>query len=428
MHEGDSASDAIGDRGRAVWKNASESVHRLSEWARPELLRARARLEPFLKMIRPFGWVVLAAAFVSWLFGMWLGWLELMTLAGISGVLVALCVVFLLGRQSFDIDLEIRPPRVTVGERASGQLTVSNDTGSRLLPTKVELVVGGAIANFDIPPLGPGAAHEELFQISTERRGVISVGPARVVRADPLGLFARIVSQSESVHLYVHPLTVRVPGVGPGFLRDLEGAESVDLSPSDLAFHSLREYVPGDDRRHVHWKTSARSGQLMVQQFVDTRRSHVVVLLDDSASRYENPEQFELGVSITASLGIRAIADEQIRTVMVGSRPLSTTTRSSLLDSLSAVECIGPEDSLERSAALASRSARSASIVLMVTGPSTSLIDVRLIARRFSVDVRVVAIRVGMVDLQVQRIKNVLVLDIDHLDDLPRITNMAVSL
>lgn len=383
---------------------------------------------PTLQMVRPFGWVVLTAAFTSWLFGMWLGWLELMTLAGICGVLILLCVGFLFGRQSLGIELEIRPARVVVGERASGQLTVSNGSANRLLPTKVDLVVGAAVASFDIPSLSPSSTHEELFQISTEHRGVIPVGPARLVRADPIGLFARVVQHSDPVNLYVHPVTIRVPGVGPGFLRDLEGAESVDLSPSDLAFHSLREYVPGDDRRHVHWKTSARSGRLMVQQFVDTRRSHVVVVLDDSSAGYSDPDQFELAVSVAGSLGVRAIVDGQIRTVVVGSRSLSTTTRSSLLDALSGVEMRRSEGAFERSVAQTSRMARNPSIVLLVTGPETSDVDIRRMARRFPIDVRVPAIRVGMIDLDVQKIRNVLVLDIGRLDDLPRITNMAISL
>lgn len=426
---GDDTRGGAGRRsGKDLARSAADLTTRAAEWVRPRLERAWLEVRPLLGMVQPFGWVVLATAFAAWLFGVWLGWVELVTLAAISGVLVILCILFLFGKRSLDIALEVVPGRVTMGERAAAQLAVTNRSESHLLPTKVEVVVGSAVANFDIPSLGPDAGHEEVFQISTERRGVIPVGPARLVRADPLGLFARVVSQSEPINLYVHPVTLRVPGVGPGFLRDLEGAESVELSPSDLAFHSLREYVPGDDRRHIHWKTSARSGRLMVQQFVDTRRSHVVVLLDDAPDRYTDPEQFELAVSIAGSIGLRAIDDEQIRSVAVGSRPMPTSTRNALLDALSSVDCTGPEDALDRCVALASRNARNASIVLLVTGPSASVADIRRVSRRFTVDVRVVAIRVGVADPGVQRIKNVLVLDVNALDDLPRITNMAVSL
>ena len=49
---------------------------------------------------------------------------------------------------------------------------------------------------------------------------------------------------------------------------------------SDLAFHALREYQPGDDRRYVHWRSSAKHGRLLVRQFLDTRRSHLAVVVD----------------------------------------------------------------------------------------------------------------------------------------------------
>src|SRR5699024_9984886 len=83
--------------------------------------------------------------------------------------------------------------------------------------------------------------------------------------------------------------------------RDLEGTPSSDLSSSDIAFHALRDYAPGDDRSHVHWRTTARTGKLMVRQFEETRRSHVVVALDDLAEHYASDEEFELAVSAAAS-------------------------------------------------------------------------------------------------------------------------------
>ncbi len=86
--------------------------------------------------------------------------------------------------------------------------------------------------------------------------------------------------------LYVHPRISSLERLGSGFLRDLEGQTTQDLSPSDVAFHTLREYVPGDDRRHVHWKTTARIGKLMVRQFVDTRRSFLSIVISTDPADY----------------------------------------------------------------------------------------------------------------------------------------------
>ena len=123
------------------------------------------------------------------------------------------------------------------------------------------------------------AEREELFQVPTHRRAVIIAGPARSVRGDQLGLLRRSVEWSEPVELFVHPKTVRLHATAAGLVRDLEGQVSNRITNNDLAFHALRPYVPGDDRRYVHWRTSARIGQLMVRQFQETRRSQIVLAL-----------------------------------------------------------------------------------------------------------------------------------------------------
>ena len=82
---------------------------------------------------------------------------------------------------------------------------------------------------------------------------------------------------------------VALESLGAGLLRDLEGVSTDAVSQSDLAFHALREYVPGDDLRHVHWRSSAKvmaaagETQLLVRQYLDTRRSHATVVVDDDA-------------------------------------------------------------------------------------------------------------------------------------------------
>ena len=403
--------------------------HVNSAWDRsvPVLIAVWKRCLPVLRVVRPLGWVVVAIAVFSWLIGTVLGWIEATTVSAVAGILVLFCAAFLIGRSSLTVAIDLRPTRVTVGERAMGQITAANESTTRLLPIRIDLVVGNALASFDIPSLGGGDHHEELFQVATERRGVIPVGPARVVRADPLGLFARVVQQSTATELFVHPKTVRVPGAGAGFLRDLEGRESADMSPSDLAFHSLREYVPGDDRRHVHWKTSARSGRLMVQQFVDTRRSHVLVILDDDEGSYSDPAVFEVAVSVVASLGVRAVIDDQVRTVVATERALPTRTRTTLLDALSRVDMVGQPGALSRNAVVASRSAPDASIVVLVTGASTPIPVIRRLARRFTVDTRFVGIRVGASEAGMQAIENIMVLDLATLNDLPRTVSVAVG-
>ncbi len=103
-----------------------------------------------------------------------------------------------------------------------------------------------------------------------------------------------------------------------GQLRDLEGVPSDQVSMSDLAFHALREYVRGDDLRHVHWRSSARAGQLLVRQYHDSRRTSALLLVDTRRDAYADPADFELALSVAASVTLRAGHDGYDLTLLCG--------------------------------------------------------------------------------------------------------------
>jgi hypothetical protein len=149
-------------------------------------------------------------------------------------------------------------------------------------------------------------------------------------------LFARRVRWAGAVELLVRPATVDLAGLPVGQLRDLEGVPSDQLSMSDLAFHALREYVPGDDLRHVHWRSSARAGQLLVRQYHDSRRTSALLLVDTRSDAYAHPDDFELALSVAASVTTRAAHDGYDLTLVCGDRTVGDSTvawdPSSVLD------------------------------------------------------------------------------------------------
>ena len=271
------------------------------------------------------------------------------------------CLALTIGRVHVDIHSEVDPRRVTVGDPATGRIVVRNLARTPLLPLLVELPVGVTAARFVMPPMRAGAEHEELFVVPTHRRGVIAVGPARTVRGDPLGVLRRTVEFSQVQELFVHPRTSHLESLGAGLLRDLEGTITEDHSMSDLAFHALREYQPGDDRRYIHWRSSAKAGRLLVRQFLDTRRSHVTVLVDTDPRSYTGGEDIldewtgehteplvaahsapeipdlETAISVGASIVLRVMRDEQDTTIVCGSHDISRRPRSSTLDVLARV-------------------------------------------------------------------------------------------
>ncbi|MGM1017064.1 MAG: DUF58 domain-containing protein [Actinomycetota bacterium] len=388
------------------------------------LLGARVgeRLRIIASVIRPLAWVLMASAIVCWILGQAMGWWELTVAAVVIAVTVALCALFLIGRTEYDVALDLARTRVVVGERAVGALTLANRGARAILPSRVVLPVGSGRGEFGIQRLAPGDEAEELFAIPTQKRGVVKVGPVSVVRGDPLGLFERAHRRDEPVDLYVHPKTVLFDGQSLGFLRDLEGMPAADLSRDDVSFHALLEYQPGDDLRHVHWRSTARTGTMMVRQFEETRRSHFVIGLSRSSGEYAEPEEFERAISIAGSIGLRALRDSQRVDMRVQGRDLPAGTGKQLLDSLAGVESSKPRDGgLAELTGVLAATMPLASVVVLVSGSQVPTETLRVACARVPFGARVLAI---VVDLaadapSLRRIGEADVVTVGHLNQLP---------
>lgn len=355
--------------------------------------RVGTRLRTMAGVVRPLAWVLLALAIVFWAAGQALGWSELTIAAAVIAIVLVVCALFLIGRTEYDVALDLARTRVVVGERAVGALTLTNQSGRAILPSRVVLPVGAGRGEFGIQRLAPGEKAEELFAIPTHRRGVVEVGPVSVVRGDPLGLFERAHRRDEPVDLFVHPKTVLFDGQSLGFLRDLEGLPASDLSRDDVSFHALNEYQPGDDLRHVHWRSTARTGVMMVRQYEETRRSHFVIGLSRSTGDYATDDDFELGISAAGSIGLRAIRDSQRVDVRVQGRELAAGTGKQLLDSLSAVESCRPRDGgIAELAGVLAATMPLASVVVLVCGSKVSNEQLRLACSRQPFGARVIAV------------------------------------
>ena len=374
-----------------------------------------------LRWISPLGWTVLLLGIAAWIVAATWGWTELAMVAVGCLVLFVLCLLLAIGRTKLAITTEVDPARVTVGDPATGRIAVTNLSVRSLLPLLIELPVGRTAARFILPPLAAGKVHEELFVVPTQRRGVIEVGPATTVHGDPLGLVRRTVEWTDRTELFVHPLTTPLEPLGAGLLRDLEGQTTQDLSMSDLAFHALREYQPGDDRRYIHWRSSAKHGRLLVRQFLDTRRSHLSIVVDTTPDSYTGGEDaVELAISCAASLAMRSILDEQDTTVVVNDQSASRTTAPLTLDSLARAS-VGPVD-VFASSGEASALAPDASVGLLVTGSHRPFIQIQRALAQFEVEVIKVALVIDPdTEVGVRRLGDITLLSVRELADLQRV-------
>lgn len=385
-------------------------------------------------VVTPLGWTMLVLVPVAFLLGYRLGWMELVIVAWAGTVILLIAALHLAGRNAFTVELGVPRSRVLVGERASGVVTIANPTRRRLLGVTVEVPVGPGLAEIAMPSLARGAVFSHEFAVPTARRGVLRLGPVRTVRADPIGLVRRELIWTEAQDLYIHPRTIGVPSTTTGFIRDLEGNPTRQISNSDVSFHALREYAPGDERRFIHWKSTAKTGTYMVRQFEETRRSHLVIALSLASSDYADDAEFELAVSVAGSLGVRAIRDTRTVSVVVGERTpdfakrkvfavaqLSTLTRTRLLDDLAVIEHAESALSVRDVARVVADRLVGISVAFLVCGSTTTPTQLRAASASFPADVEVVAI---VCDPQtvpgLRRVPGLSVLTVGYLEDLQR--------
>jgi uncharacterized protein (DUF58 family) len=382
----------------------------------------------WMKACTPVGRSAIVVCVACWLLGLRLGWAELFLVAACCGIALLIAIGFVLGRASLDITVELDPPRVTAGQPAAGRLIATNRSRSRLRGLNVELPVGQGLATFQIPGLAGRESHDELFIVPTGRRQVITLGPARAVRTDPLGLLRRDAIETAVAELFVHPKIASLGSLVAGLQRDLEGQATRDLSTSDLAFHALRDYEPGDDRRHVHWRTTAKVGKLVVRQYQDTRRLQLTVIVDGATASYASEDELELAMSVAGSICTRVARDSQETYLVAASHAVSAASPRRLLDTVARGTLADNGQDLVTLTSRAARMASDTSVAMLITGSVIPFRALRSAAIYFGPDVKTMAIRCEpQAPPGISHSGDLTVLAVRVLSDLPLLLSTAVS-
>jgi uncharacterized protein (DUF58 family) len=233
------------------------------------------------------------------------GWTELLAMAVACLLAVTSGLWWLLRRSELVVSREITPVRVAQGDHAMAVLTVTNSSRRRSPPLVATEPVGRRRVGARLPGLPGGAGATVGYDLPTDRRGLFPVGPLTVARSDPLRLVLVAREHGAPATLAVHPRIHEVEPVPTGRARDMDGPTALSAPQGGIAFHSLRPYVPGDDLRLIHWRSTARTGELMVRHNVVPNEPRVMVVLDTSAEPYTD-ESFEDAVRVAASLGATA--------------------------------------------------------------------------------------------------------------------------
>lgn len=241
-------------------------------------------------MPTPRGWGLLAAALGASVGSRLVGSSEL-AIAAQAAVLLVLLAVAATWLLSADIDVRrhVIPRRLFFDAEGTVELHLRN---FGRLPTPIVQVVDPApsvlaVANrFVVSPLRHGRAVVLRYRLHASQRGVFAVGPTRLLLRDPFGLAARRILLDNEEKVVVYPPVWRLP---PGLplgsaLTATSGRTRPAPTGEELA--GVREYVRGDDLRQVHWRTTARRGELFVRQNEAPWAPRGTVLLDTRTSSH----------------------------------------------------------------------------------------------------------------------------------------------
>ena len=252
------------------------------------------------------GWTVLLGAGLAFVIGRVFAIEELFVIGAGLATAVGLGVLSVRWRRPrLSVRRWVHPAVLTVGDTGRVDLTIRNEGNGRSPRAELTEPVGPVnTARMAVAPLRRGEHVTAGYRVPASRRGVLELGPLEVERRDLLGLASTRTIGADLTEVMVAPRTFELPmpALGHGVLGRHLLAQAQRLGPGE--FHSLRDYVDGDEPRSIHWRASARSLDLKVRQHTSEGVRRCIVVLDRSEQDAppDDPDAFERAVSIAASL------------------------------------------------------------------------------------------------------------------------------
>jgi uncharacterized protein (DUF58 family) len=232
---------------------------------------------------------------------------------GVLVLALPLVSAFFIGRSRYRLALvrTVNPQLVTAGQPASVNLSLTNEgrtpSGVLLLEDHLPYVLGTR-PRFVLEGIGHGWHREVTYQIRSDVRGRFEIGPVTVRVKDPFGLVELGRAFRTTVPLTVTPRTVPLTHIPLGGAWTGSG----DNRPRAFAMGSaedvtVREYRRGDDLRRVHWRSSAKVGELMVRREEQPWESRATLFLDNRVVAHRGQgiaSSLEAAVSAAASIAV----------------------------------------------------------------------------------------------------------------------------
>ncbi len=202
--------------------------------------------------------------------------------------------------ESVPIEVEIQNSR----KRAGSWAVVAQDHVCLENGQKRAKLLQPAVLFSSLPA---GESRRQTYRVHLPQRGQYHLGPFDVSTRFPFGLFRRTMTLETSDTLTVFPRLGRLTSNWSMHHHEVvegtHGGQRSTRAPGE--FFDVREWQSGDSVRWIHWRSSARHGELVVRQFEQTRHRDVTVLLDlwqPSEPGTKDLENVELAVSFAATV------------------------------------------------------------------------------------------------------------------------------
>jgi uncharacterized protein (DUF58 family) len=251
------------------------------------------------------------------------------------GFLVALLPLITAGytalsRNRLSLTRTLGATQVEVGSTLQVQLDLVNlgsTTGLLLVEEQVPWALGQR-PRFVIDAMQPGWHRTVSYPVRAEVRGIYEIGPMRLRVADPFGMLSLNRAFTKTSSLVVIPVAEPLPPIHLGGAWSGSGDNRPrPFSIGSAADVTVREYRRGDDLRRVHWRSTARVGDLMVRREEQPWQSRCTLFIDNRAGshRGSGPDSsLERAVTVAASVAVHlAERGYQVRLVSADGEEIS---------------------------------------------------------------------------------------------------------
>lgn len=343
-----------------------------------------------MKSLTPFGWAWLALSLISLSLAVLVGWQALLPI-GIAGLTAISVATLSLLFRSNSVYVAIPSTRRTQ-EGTDFSITISpistENHGLEVLQPVIP--VGDELWRINLAKPDVGEIKKWTKTFHSTRRGIIPIGPIALERSDSFRLISKNSNQQDTSYVFITPEFIEIPDWNNPVSSSGDGEAAKGFSNQELSYDQLREYVSGDDSRTIHWPSSAKTGQLIVREFEETKLSNMLILLDTDSSSYRDTEDFELAVRVTTSIALREITSSRRVHILTanGLTPIPSEVSPNthrqihsvpshnhnlLLESLSRVTVSKADINFLQFSSLAIRSTPNISSLVLITGGNTPI-------------------------------------------------------